>query len=264
MRQTRLPFPLLACAALLCSFIWAYQAGKPSLYIIGDSTVKNGSGKGADGLWGWGDFMHQYLDTTRLHIENHARGGRSSRTYQTEGLWDQVLAKVKPGDLVFIQFGHNDGGSLNTGRARGTRRGVGEEAEEVVMDSTGKHEVVHTYGWYLRKYIRDTKAKGGIPVVFSPVPRNLWKDGNIDRSTNEYPQWAAQVAKAEGAHYVDLHEILAGRYETLGPERVKADFFPGDHTHTNRAGAQLNAALVTEGLKALNESPVQQYLLRKD
>jgi lysophospholipase L1-like esterase len=101
-------------------------------------------------------------------------------------------------------------------------------------------------------------------VVFSPVPRNLWKDGNIDRSTNEYPQWAAQVAKAEGAHFVDLHEIVAGRYETLGPERVKADFFPGDHTHTNRAGAQLNAALVTEGLKALKKSPVQQYLLRKD
>src|SRR5688500_19765611 len=83
------------------------RESKPTLFLIGDSTVKNGSGKGEGVLWGWGQFLHTRIDTTKIHIENHARGGRSSRTYQAEGLWEGVLARIKPGDYVIIQFGHN-------------------------------------------------------------------------------------------------------------------------------------------------------------
>ena len=61
------------------------QKPKPTLYIIGDSTVKNGSGKGSDGQFGWGTLIHEHFDTTKIHIENHAIGGRSSRTFLTEG-----------------------------------------------------------------------------------------------------------------------------------------------------------------------------------
>src|SRR5689334_12091543 len=62
------------------------EKSKPTLFIIGDSTVKNGSGKGEGSLWGWGDFLYEEFDTTKIHLENKARGGRSSRTFQTEGL----------------------------------------------------------------------------------------------------------------------------------------------------------------------------------
>jgi lysophospholipase L1-like esterase len=92
---------------------------KPTLFIIGDSTVKNGSGKGDGGLWGWGDFIYQQMDTSKITVRNYARGGRSSRTFITEGLWDLVLKMIKPGDYVIMQFGHNDGGALNdNSRAR--------------------------------------------------------------------------------------------------------------------------------------------------
>ena len=232
---------------------------RPTLWIIGDSTVKNGSGKGSDGLWGWGDPIAEYFDKSKITVANRALGGRSSRTYFTEGLWDKVLTGVKPGDFVLMQFGHNDGGPLTGGRARASLKGNGQETQDVTDQKTGKKETVHTYGWYIRKYIADAKARGATPIVCSPIPRNMWKAGKVARASNDYGKWAAEAAKAENVPFVDLNERIAARYETLGEERVKI-FFPGDHTHTNLAGAQLNASIVVEGLKALKDCPLATYL----
>lgn len=236
----------------------------PTLFIIGDSTVKNGSGTGAGGLWGWGDPIGEFFDKTKINVKNKALGGRSSRTYQTEGLWDKVLAEMKPGDFVLMQFGHNDGGSLNTGtRPRASLKGVGPESQEVVMEGTGKKEVVHTYGWYMRKYITDAKAKGATPIVLSPVPRNMWKDGKVVRST-DYGKWAADAAKAGDAAFVDLNGIIADKYDPLGPEKVLAEYFTAaDHTHTSVAGAKLNAACVIEGLQGLQDCALCQFIIKK-
>ena len=237
------------------------QNQKPVIYLVGDSTVKNGSGRGEGGLWGWGDFLYTQFDTTKIRIENHARGGRSSRTYQTEGLWDNVLAKVKPGDYIIMQFGHNDGGAINdTLRARGSIRGIGEETEEIDNLITHKHEIVHSYGWYMRKYIRDARAKGATPIVCSLVARNVWKDGKVVRSTDSYATWAADVAKAEGAYYIDLNDLVASRYEQLGPDEVKSKLFLEDHTHTTEAGAKINAALVAEGIRAQRKLALRKFL----
>src|SRR5690349_17881173 len=85
------------------------DAALPTLFHIGDSTVRNGSGAGANGEWGWGDLTAAYLDTTRINVVNCALGGRSSRTFLTGGNWDRVLPNLKPGDVVLMQFGHNDG-----------------------------------------------------------------------------------------------------------------------------------------------------------
>src|SRR4030095_8413295 len=105
---------------------------RPTFYIIGDSTVRNGDGTGKNNQWGWGNFIADYFDTTRINIRNHAIGGRSSRTFITEGRWDSILAKLKRGDYVIMQFGHNDGGPLDdTARSRGSIRGIGEESKEV-------------------------------------------------------------------------------------------------------------------------------------
>lgn len=228
-----------------------------SVFIIGDSTVHN---SGA-GLQGWGDVIDDFFDPSKITVHNAARGGRSSRTFQTEGLWDKVLGELKPGDFVLMQFGHNDGGPLNTGRARASLKGVGDQTQEVVMEATGQKEVVHTYGWYMRKYSTDAKAKGAIPIVFSPIPRNMWKDGKVLRASGDYGQWAADAAKAAGAFFVDLNERVAEQYEKLGPDEVSNRYFLKDHTHTTPAGAMLNAEMVIQGIEGLQDCSLRDYIL---
>jgi rhamnogalacturonan acetylesterase len=235
---------------------------KPVVYIIGDSTVKTGSGIGDDGLVGWGNMIPAFFDTVRIEFKNYARGGRSSRTFQDEGLWDSIMVRLKPGDYVLMQFGHNDGGDVNTGKARGTLRGNGEETQDFVMEATGKTRTIHTYGWYMRKYISDAKSKGAIPVVLSQVPRNIWKDGKVERADQSYGKWAREAALQGGAFFIDLNEITAKHYEELGPDSVKT-FFPNDHTHTAKAGAILNAKSVTEGLLTLKDCDLKNYMLKK-
>lgn len=251
---------LLLMFIVLCTFFVFLKKEKPVLYIIGDSTVRNGNGTGKNQQWGWGSFIADYFDTTKISVQNLAIGGRSSRTFITEGRWDKILATLKKGDYVLMQFGHNDGGPLDdTARARGTIRGIGSESKEIYNPITKKQETVYTYGWYMRKYIRDAKAKGAIPVVCSPIPRNQWKDGKVIRSKDSYAGWAMQVAKEEGAYFIDLNNLVSEKYEQLGAGKVKT-FFPGDHTHTNKEGAQINAATVMEQLKAINPGKLKKYM----
>ncbi|WP_167613765.1 rhamnogalacturonan acetylesterase [Maribellus sediminis] len=236
---------------------------KITIYTIGDSTVKNGQGDGAGGLWGWGDPLVQYFDTATINLENHALGGTSSRTYRDKGLWQPVLDKLKPGDYVLMQFGHNDAGPVNdTIRARGTIQGTGDETEEIDNLLIGKHEIVHTYGWYMRQFIREAKEKGAIPVVMSPIPRNNWKDGKVPRNKDSYGGWAKTVAEEEGAFFIDLNEKMASRMEQRGEENVtEVLFFSRDHTHTSAKGAVLAASLIVEGLKELDKCKLKNYLL---
>jgi rhamnogalacturonan acetylesterase len=241
----------------------AIKPSKPTLYLIGDSTVKNGTGKGADNLWGWGTLLPELFDTTRISIQNHAIGGRSSRTFLTEGRWEKVLKNLKAGDYLLIQFGHNDGGPVNdTLRARGSIKGLGSETEEIDNLITKKHEIVHTYGWYMRKYISEAKAKGAIPIVCSPIPRNIFKDGKIEIPETGYTKWSEQTALSSGAYFIDLFGIIARNYEVIGQEKVKTEFFTEkDHTHTTKAGASINAKSVTDGIRLLKKCDLKNYLL---
>ena len=129
-------------------------ASRPTLYLIGDSTVRNNT----RGLQGWGDPLKLHFDSEKIRVENRALGGRSSRTFYTEGLWEKVRAELKAGDFVIMQFGHNDGGSLMQNRGRGSLKGTDVRTEETIR-ANGAKEVVHTFGWYLRKYVSDTKPK---------------------------------------------------------------------------------------------------------
>ncbi len=232
----------------------------PTLFLIGDSTVRNGRGTGANHQWGWGDFLGKYFDADKINVVNRAIGGTSSRSYLTGGQWQCVLNMIKPGDFVMMQFGHNDPGPLNDRtRARGTIPGVGDESQAITNLLTGQPEIVHSYGWYLRKYIADARAKGATAIVCSQIPRKIWKDGKIVRSQDSYAGWAEQVARAENAPFIDLNELIAERYDALGPEKVNP-LFGDPHTHTTAAGAELNAQCVIAGLKALTNDPLAPYL----
>jgi lysophospholipase L1-like esterase len=251
---------LAAAAALMWATVApAFSQSKPTLYIIGDSTVKNHTPE----LEGWGDPIASYFDSSKIDVKNCALGGRSSRTFLTEGLWDKVVQDLKPGDFVLMQFGHNDGGSIKTSY-RASLKGTGDETEDIVNPKTNLKETVHSYGWYMTKYVTDAKAKGALPIVLSPIPRNIWSpDNHVGRNTNDYGKWAADVAKAQSVPFVDLNGIIADKYDALGPDKVKAQFFPKDHTHTNPAGAELNASCVVEGLKGLKDDPLAPYLVQK-
>jgi len=229
----------------------------PSLIMIGDSTVRNGhddgQGKGAAGQWGWGNPIAAYFDPAKINVVNRAVGGLSSRTYMSSGHWERTLPLIKAGDVVLIQFGHNDSGPVNdTVRARGTIKGTGEESEAINNLITRQDEVVHTYGWYLRSYVAQIKARGATPVICSPIPRNNWgTDGKVARAADSYGSWAKQVAAQEKVGFIDLNETIAKQYDAMGRDKANLMFPPDERTHTNMAGAEFNARVVVAGLKAL-------------
>jgi len=235
------------------------QTARPTLYLIGDSTVRNAT----RGQMGWGQIISSHFDTNRIAVVNRALGGRSSRTFLTEGLWDKVLAELNPGDFVLMQFGHNDNGPMDEGRARASIKGNGDETRVVTNKTTSVVEEVRSYGAYLSHYIRAAKSKGATPIVLSLVPRNIWREGKVIRAANDFGLWAAQAARQEGVGFIDLNAIVADKYQALGEEKTSA-LFEGDHTHTNEKGARLNAASVVEGLRALAGCKLAAFLLPPD
>lgn len=250
------PGRLLIVAVMLCSFI-TIQNKKTTLYIIGDSTVRNPNRPQC----GWGELINEYFDSTKIDISNQAMAGRSTRTFVKEERWNKVLSTLKAGDFVIMQFGHNEGSVPDTTKEgyRGVLKGVGEETKDLVWPD-GKHEMVHTYGWYLRKFVRDAKAKGAIPIIASMIPRNEFRAGKVIRASNDYGKWAAEIAQQEGVNFIDLNAITADKYDILGAEKVKT-FFPKEHTHTNEEGARINAESVVSGIKLLKDCLLNNYLL---
>ena len=239
----------------------------PTLFIAGDSTAAPGPTPDQEG---WGEPFAAYFDAAKINIANRARGGRSSRTFITEGHWEQLLGELKPGDFVLLQFGHNDAGALNEEppgstrplRARGTIPGVGEETQEIDNVITGQHEVVHSFGWYLRKMIVDVRNKRATPIVLSLTVRNDWKEGRVECGADSYRQWDFQIAKSNHVGFIDLTRIVADKYQAMGSEAVTG-FFSKDHVHTTPAGADYNAAAVVSGLRTMNAKPSMRFLSPK-
>ncbi len=227
----------------------AANATLPTLFVVGDSTARSNAP-----MRGWGDELAPFFDTTKVNVLNRAIGGRSSRTYIVEGRWDKVLAEMKAGDFLIVQFGHNDVGALDAkGKFRGSLRGTGEETEDVKKPD-GSVETVHTYGWYLRKYVTDAKAKGVTVIVASSVPHKNWVNDFAD-----FRKHAASVAAAHGAAFIDVTAITSATYEKLGAEKV-ATLFQDERTHTNTAGARINAESVVAGIRGLDTHPLAALL----
>lgn len=221
------------------------EARQPVVWLIGDSTVRNGT----KGQKGWGECLAPWVDGERYTVTNKAIGGRSSRTFRSEGRWEEVRSQIRKGDFLLVQFGHNDNGPLDRDRARGSIKGTGEETRDVVVEATGKAETVHTFGWYMRQYAKEGREAGATVVFFSLVPRNIWKDGKVARSGDGHGKWTREAAAATGAMFIDLNDIVAASYEKQGEEKTKAMFTEADHTHTNEEGARHTAAIVAAELR---------------
>jgi len=250
----------------------------PTLFIAGDSTAATGDPDHR----GWGAVLVDYFDTSRVNLMNYAQGGASFPSFYATR-WPKMVEAMKPGDFVVIEFGHN-GGHLD---------GIGDETREGPMrpGAAGPPATLHTYGWYVRKFITDAKSKGATPIVSSTTVRNIWTNPNatfneakiIDQKPNYNPAddrvergmgrvlpggertmlvWARQIAQEEKVPFVDHSNIAADLYEKLG--RVSAQKFHAvDRTHFSTEGATAQAETFVAGLKALSDMALVGLLNEK-
>ena len=242
----------------------------PTFWLIGDSTVRNGTAGDGTNLnqWGWGAPLTFYFDPRKVNVVNRALGGTSARSFYNNN-WKNTVDLIRKGDVVIMQFGTNDGGEPT--RSVGELKGIGDETQDIT-NRAGKPETIHTYGWYLRQFIAETRAKGATPIVCSLIPRKRWDDnGHIVRDHATFAGWARQVAKSENVGFIDLNELIARRLEPLGKEKVDLIYVPnptpdkpkGETVHPGWEGAVINAEVVVSGLKALPDNPVAAYFSDK-
>ncbi|CAN8101259.1 unnamed protein product [Discula destructiva] len=238
----------LAFYAACCIVTVATPSLAQTLRICSDSTAANYAKDNAYGLQGWGYYIHNYLD---IPVDNRARNGRSTRSFIADGFWDELLSATKAGDSVVVEMGHND--ALDpTKSVRGTLRGIG--GDSLTVNGTK----VYTFGAYLRRMIADVQARDAVPIISGMVNRNTWSKGVLQADW-PFADWAKQVAEAEGVAYVDHTAYSVALFGAMG--EAKADkYFPNDHTHTNPAGADLNAKSFVQAVKCGKVGPLVEHL----
>lgn len=230
-------------AFTLFSFVLA-EPENITIYLIGDSTVCTQPVSQAP-VTGWGTSFAVFFDKT-VKVENHARGGRSTRTFISENRWQPISDALKPGDYVFMQFGHND------------------EAKE--PQYAERYTSPADYRKNLIRFITETRAKNANPVLVTPVSRRKFSnDGKALETHIEYSKVVAEVAAECNVPMLDLDTRSRVLYESFGAEGSKLLFnvseagvnpqFPNgvnDNTHFSEYGARLLAELVLDEMKKLN------------
>ena len=263
---------LMAFVALLFS---AFTADRTiTIFMIGDSTMANKPLEGGNQERGWGHVLGGYF-SENIRVENHARNGRSSKSFIDEGLWEVVINKVKPGDYVFIQFGHND-----------------------EKDDPKRHtDPGTTFDENLRKFVKETRMRGGIPVLFNSVVRRIFTNSTTavaddDTRSNssadlvegdtlvdthgDYLLSPRNVARELDVPFVDANKITHDLEQGLGPDKSKKLhmwYLPNevpslpkgrqDNTHYNVYGAYVVAGLLADAVSdAVPE--LKQYRCKYD
>lgn len=246
------------------------KGDNPVLFLVGNSTMRNGTlGNGNNGQWGWGYFEHLFWDENKITVENQALGGTSTRTFY-RNLWPAVLQGIKKGDYVVLELGHNDNGPLDSGRARASIKGTGNDSVEVTIKdgrNAGKKEWVYTFGGYIRKYVSEIRAKGATPILFTLTPRNDYEKDNpdkIQRKLESFTPWIFEMGKELNVPVIDLNDISARKLEKFGKWKTNYHFF-GDKIHSSEFGAKMNAASCAEGIYDCNDpqlAELKTYLLQ--
>lgn len=246
------------------------KGDNPVLFLVGNSTMRNGTlGNGNNGQWGWGYFEHLFWDENKITVENQALGGTSTRTFY-RNLWPAVLQGIKKGDYVVLELGHNDNGPLDSGRARASIKGTGNDSVEVIIKdgrNAGKKEWVYTFGGYIRKYVSEIRTKGATPILFTLTPRNDYEKDNpnrIQRKLESFTPWIFEMGKELNVPVIDLNDISARKLEKFGKWKTNYHFF-GDKIHSSEFGAKMNAASCAEGIYACDDpqlAELKTYLLQ--
>lgn len=238
-----------------------------TIFLAGDSTVADYANNYDEGkdyyktrypVTGWGQVFQPFFDANDLEelgflifgdsvvIDNFARGGRSTRTFFEEGRWRSLCNKIQTGDLVMIQFGHND---------------AAENKPERYVNIDGYKE-------YLRLFVHQTREKGGIPIILSPVCRNYpWRENHLENVHGEYPDAAKSVAIELETYFIDLNQLSMQYFSRKGKDFVTDNYFMNlpegkyeaypdgqkDNTHFQPEGAKAVANLVYEAMKSMKK-----------
>lgn len=223
---------------------WHTQAQQLKIHTIGDSTMADYV-ENTTRTRGWGEMLQEFLSPD-AQVINYARGGRSSRSFCEEGLWDKVKSNLTPGDYVFIQFAHND--EKEQGKDGADGRGTAPWS---------------TYKSFLEKYVDETKAAGGIPILITPIIRRYFTSSGVispkgchdlsiapDDSTLNYVKVMKHVARQKQVALIDITSLTRKFSEELGVEATtKQIYVPTDGTHTQATGAAYYAQLTVKELK---------------
>ena len=232
----------------LCVLLSASSFGGPlRVFLIGDSTCATKDLAKQNPERGWGQMFQPLFDGS-VTVENHAVNGRSSKSFRDEGRWDPILSRLQAGDWVFIQFGHND---------------------QKVQDSS-RYSAPAQYAENLRRYVRETRAKGAVPVLLTPIVRRHFSGESLDDTHGAYLDAVRRVAAGEQTPLIDAERLTRAWVAELGDEASKAFYmwveegtcplWPDgrqDNTHLNvrgaRSVARMIAAQLPQAVPALGE-----------
>lgn len=228
---------LVCCVALLGFAPDNHR--KPTIFMIGDSTMANKDLSGCNPERGWGQMLPGFL-SDEIVVDNHAANGRSTKSFRDLGHWEKMVDKIQPGDYVVIEFGHND--TKVDDPARYTKPGADFDEN-------------------LRRYIREVRARGAKPILMNAVSRRKFVKDSLVDTHGEYLTATARVAKEMNVAFVDMNKLTTDFIRELGPEDSKQYFMhiaPGtnplhpqgktDNTHFNVAGARKVAAMAVDAL----------------
>ena len=223
---------------LITLSIYSCEKSQPVLYMIGDSTMANKPDLEYPER-GWGQLLPTFFDSSFV-IENHSKNGRSTRSFIYEGRWDTVYSKLKPGDFVVIQFGHNDD----------------------VITKTGTYSTPGEFVYNLSKYVKETLAKGAHPILCTPIIRRNYVDGVLEPTHGVYPDKVKEVAQKFQVPLIDMTAKSRELVLSLGEEASKELYLhlpPNtykkvpdgkiDNTHFSEKGAIAMSKLFVEGVK---------------
>lgn len=226
-------------------------AQKTTLYTIGDSTMADKKDPERNPENGWAQVLQQFFKDD-IVVVNKAVNGRSTKSYINEKRWDSIYKKLKKGDYVFIEFGHND---------------------EKIEDST-RYTNPHTiYRYNLIRFVKESREKGAVPVLLTSIARrNFNEKGVLVPTHGDYPLETRLVAQEYKVPFIDLEYYTELLEQSYGPEKSKQlhlhykagenayyDKDKADDTHLSLLGATKIAQIVIDQLKAL-ESPSLQKL----
>lgn len=240
---------ILLLVLLACAFTASNAKDQVVIYLAGDSTMAE---KTADKRpeTGWGEMLEGKFLPGHIKVENHAKNGRSTRSFIEEKLWQAILDKLKKDDYVFIQFGHND-----------------------EKEGTDRYASPADYGINLKRFVTEVRAKQAHPVLLTPVMRRRFDEkGEFFDTHGAYPDVVRKVAAELKVPLIDMHlgsEKVLRKFGAEPSRKLFLQLKPGenpnypqgveDNTHFNQLGAEVMAGLAVAGIREL-KLPIAKYL----